>query len=166
MKNKLLLSLMTLLLLAGCAPKNQGQDPISPSQDSEPETEIIKYSISFYDDEGTIIKTEEIEAGQTPSFDYTKPSDDDYDYTFVGWSLTLGGEVADISAATDDASYYLVVSSTNRHYSIQFLDSDTTKEKIRKTASSQAYDEFEERYFYCRSTSVYVDRYDRRYCNL
>jgi uncharacterized repeat protein (TIGR02543 family) len=78
----------------------------------------ILYDITFVDYDGSVINTEKYEYGQTPSQpDPTRQQDEQYTYTFAGWSPA-------IATVTTDATYTATYNSTVRSYTITFIDGD------------------------------------------
>ncbi|MCF0108130.1 MAG: hypothetical protein HUJ59_03940 [Bacilli bacterium] len=108
-KSLLLLCLGTSLL-TGCVFNNNQEKP--------KET----FTITFKNYDKSILETQEVKAGEIPSCNIipTKPSDDEYDYTFRAWSPKL-------YAADRDQSYlatYTPVSTTATKYTITFKNYD------------------------------------------
>ena len=69
-----------------------------------------KYAVTWKDDEGKVISTDNVEYGQTPSKTWTKPNTAEWNYTFKGWSATQGGTVlSSLPAVTANATYFAVV---------------------------------------------------------
>ena len=72
------------------------------------------YTVTWKNYDGTYIGTSEVAAGETPAFSNTigtiknKPEDDDYTYSFSGWTPEL-------SAATGDATYTAVFNGEPKH---------------------------------------------------
>ncbi len=81
----------------------------------------IQYEILFLDDDNTTeLALVQVSHGEVPSYPNatpTKPSTDQYDYTFSGWSPAL-------MAAVDDAIYVAVYTQTVRQYTVTFVDFD------------------------------------------
>ncbi|MCI7337197.1 MAG: endonuclease [Bacteroidales bacterium] len=81
----------------------------------------IQYEILFLDDDNTTeLAVVQVNHGEVPSYPNatpTKPSTDQYDYTFSGWSPAL-------VAAVDDAIYVAVYTETVRKYTVTFVDFD------------------------------------------
>ncbi len=137
MKKKLLLLFPTFLglVLSGC-----GNDPSEPDKGKgEPDTEekekeeggeqdppiVNQYTITFNDEEGNLLDEKLWDEGTTPSYNYSKDDTEEWDYTFEGWSLTLGGEVITVPSVSEDATYYAVVSQTKQQYKITFYDENS-----------------------------------------
>ena len=82
------------------------------------------YTITFYDENGTQIKSDTLEYGAQPACDYTGPIDTaEWDYTFAGWSTSRGGNaLTSIPTVTGAANYYAVVSSVKQKYDVKFVD--------------------------------------------
>lgn len=78
----------------------------------------VLYDITFVDYDGSVINTEKYEYGQTPSQPApTRQQNEQYTYTFAGWSPA-------IATVTEDASYTATYNSTVRSYTITFIDGD------------------------------------------
>lgn len=91
---------------------------------TEPEPDVT-YTISWYDENGTVIKTTDVKEGATPAQSYSVTDTDEWDYTFEGWSTTKGGEALNtIPAASENASYYAVVSKVKQKYTVSFNTGD------------------------------------------
>ena len=69
----------------------------------------ITCDIFYYDDSGVLISSETVQAGEDAANEPTptKADDEEYSYTFIGWSDTLGGEV--ISDILQDVKTSIVV---------------------------------------------------------
>ncbi len=82
---------------------------------------VNKYLITFRNDDGTILKSEEVEYGVMPiaPTDPTKESTAQYEYTFAGWTPA----VAIVSQA---ATYTATYTSVLREYLVTFLNDDNT----------------------------------------
>ncbi len=82
---------------------------------------LKQYDILFVDDDQTTkLALVQVSHGEVPSYPNatpTKPSTDQYDYTFSGWSPAL-------VAAVDDAIYVAVYTQTVRQYTVTFVDFD------------------------------------------
>ncbi|MBQ7912224.1 MAG: InlB B-repeat-containing protein [Clostridia bacterium] len=92
-----------------------------------------KYTILFKNGD-VDVKSMEISEGATVSYNGiapTKASTEEYSYTFIGWSLTDGGEVVDISTITvdGDKTFYAVFSQSVREYTVTWnVNGETTTE--------------------------------------
>ena len=79
------------------------------------------YRVKWNNYNGTTIETDdEVLEGTTPTYDSatpTKPQDDEYTYTFSGWSPT-------VSAATQDITYTAQFTATKRKYAVTFKNGD------------------------------------------
>ena len=82
---------------------------------------VNKYLITFRDENGTELKSEEVEYGVMPiaPTDPTKESTAQYDYSFAGWTPV----VAIVSQA---ATYTATYTSALREYLVTFLNDDNT----------------------------------------
>ena len=80
-----------------------------------------KYLITFKDEDGTILKSEELEYGVTPVApeDPTKASTAEYTYAFNGWDK-------EIASVTEAAIYTATYAATKNSYTITFNDEDGT----------------------------------------
>ena len=87
-----------------------------------------QYTIAFFDENGTQLQSNSLEYGAQPSCNYNGPSDtSEWDYTFTGWSLTLGGvALSSIPTVIANANYYAAVSKTKQRYSVNFYDENGT----------------------------------------
>ena len=77
--------------------------------------------VVWYDDDGTVLRRDEVDAGDMPSYGATptKASTAQYDYTFAGWT-------PEIVEVTESASYTATYTETLRSYTITWLDADGT----------------------------------------
>ena len=75
--------------------------------------------VVWYDDDGTELRRDEVDAGDMPSYGLTptKASTAQYDYTFAGWT-------PEIVTVTESASYTATYTETLRSYTITWLDAD------------------------------------------
>ena len=81
------------------------------------EYNVNKYEIKFVDYDGTVLKTEEVAYGDTPTApaDPSREADAQYTYAFSGWDPA-------IVAVTGSATYTAQYSTTTNKYTIQFVD--------------------------------------------
>ncbi len=79
----------------------------------------IYFSIRFFDSDTTLLDSQYVQYGRTPSYSGTpmKASSAQYSYAFEGWHV-------EPTAATEDFDYYAVYSETLRSYTVRFLDFD------------------------------------------
>lgn len=136
MKKKILLPILLGMVLTACGGGSKKKDDPKPSPSGEPTQHSSpvaptsepasspavekSYVITFADEEGNILESKEWKEGTTPSFNYEKKDTDEWDYTFEGWSLTLGGEVITIPNVSGEATYYAVVQAVKQKYTITF----------------------------------------------
>ena len=80
-----------------------------------------KYLVEFVDDNGTVLKSEEVEYGTVPTApaNPTKAADKQYTYTFNGWDNT-------IVAVNGAAKYTATYTSTVNQYKVTFVNWDDT----------------------------------------
>lgn len=81
---------------------------------------VNEYQIDFVDEDGTVLQSEVLLYGETPSFKGTTPTkaaDAQYTYTFSDWDKT-------ISMVTGNATYKAVYSKVVNTYEIIFADED------------------------------------------
>ena len=77
-----------------------------------------KYTVTFLDEDGTTLSSQEWEYGTTPTCDEpTKPSTEQYTYTFAGWT-------PEVVAVTCNATYTATYTSELRKYTVTFFDED------------------------------------------
>lgn len=79
----------------------------------------VSYTITFVDEDGSVIESGSVEYGSMPTApkDPTKASTAQYNYTFAGWSPEL-------VKVTDDATYKATFTSALRNYTVTFVDED------------------------------------------
>ena len=76
------------------------------------------YTITWKNDDGSIIDQTEVPYGQMPTHSIpTKPDTEQYTYTFAGWS-------PEVVLVTGNATYTATYTSELRKYTITFLDED------------------------------------------
>lgn len=82
---------------------------------------IQKFTITFVDDNDTILSVQEVEYNTMPVLpdDPVKQGNAQYSYTFAGWSPT-------IVPATKDAIYKATYNRTTNQYTITFLNDDNS----------------------------------------
>ena len=81
-----------------------------------------KYTISFYNWDGTLLQQSDVEYGQMPEYDGEEPTKESnirYDYVFKGWNP----ELVEVKGK---ASYKATYSPTLRKYTISFYNWDGT----------------------------------------
>lgn len=84
------------------------------------EEERNVYQITWKNDDGSVLKTNTFAYGETPSFgdaNPTKPSTEEFDYTFANWSPA-------ILPVTGEATYTAVYTKQTRHYTITWKNYD------------------------------------------
>ena len=98
---------------------SESLNDITKSTDFYPEYSEVKrtYEVTFVDGEGNVLEKVEVEAGEKAEYNGatpTKPSDDDFDYTFSGWT-------SDISEVTGDMTVSPVFTQSVRKYDVTFF---------------------------------------------
>ena len=104
--------------------------------------ETQKYNVVFKNGD-VEIKSVEVNAGETVSYSGispSKPSTEQYSYTFSGWALSADGEVVDISTVTvdGDKTFYAVFSQSVRSYNVTWnVDGATESETVAYGATPE-----------------------------
>lgn len=83
---------------------------------------IPTYTITWKNDDGTELETDNVEHGVVPTYDGDTPTKEataQYTYTFNGWT-------PEIVAATEDATYTATYTATTNTYTITWTDWDGT----------------------------------------
>lgn len=82
----------------------------------------IYFSIRFFNADSTLLDSQSVQYGKTPSYDGTPTlaSTAQYSYAFAGWHV-------ETTAATEDFDYYAVYTETLNAYVVRFLDYDGTE---------------------------------------
>ena len=81
---------------------------------------VNKYTITFLDEDGTVLSAQQWNYGATPTCDEpTKPATAQYTYTFAGWT-------PEVTQVTGAATYTATYTATLRKYTVTFLDEDGT----------------------------------------
>ncbi len=83
---------------------------------------VNTYTVTFKDEDGTVLSTQTIEYGSIPTYEGKEPnkeSDTQFSYRFNGWDK-------EISPVTNDVVYTAVYSKLTNAYEITFLDSNGT----------------------------------------
>ena len=79
---------------------------------------IIYYTITFVNEDGTVLQTSQVAEGEMPVYTGetpTKATTVEYTYTFIGWTPEL-------VRVTTDATYTATYTATKRKYQIHFLN--------------------------------------------
>jgi uncharacterized repeat protein (TIGR02543 family) len=91
---------------------------------------VNEYTITFVNEDGTVLQSGKVAYGDTPVFTGTTPdkkADAQYTYTFSGWTP----EIADV---TGDETYTATYSSSVNEYTITFVNEDGTVLQSGKVA--------------------------------
>ena len=85
------------------------------------DSSVNSYTITWKQDDGTLIGTTTVEYGKTPTHaDPTKEPDEQYTYTFAGWD-------SKIIPVTGEATYTATYTATLRSYTITWKQDDGTE---------------------------------------
>lgn len=83
--------------------------------------EQTKYTVTWYDENGDKLSEQSLKVGSVAAYTYDKQDTLEWDYTFEGWSVTLGGTVLQtLPKVSADASYYAVVNKVKQRYTVIF----------------------------------------------
>ncbi len=89
---------------------------------------VRKYTITFVDKDGTVLKKAEVAYGETPTCDDPyKAADAQYTYSFAGWDQS-------IKAVTGNATYTATYSQKINTYKITFINEDGTVLETQEVA--------------------------------
>ena len=97
--------------------------------------DVQTYTVLFMNGE-TQLKSVEVAEGAAISYNGvipSKPSTEEYAYSFSGWSLTDGGDVVDLSTIAVDGNktFYAVFTQTTRGYTVTWnVSGETTTETL------------------------------------
>ena len=93
--------------------------------------EIRRYKVKWFDEDGTTRLEVDwnVYCGTMPTYDSetpTKAADDQYTYTFAGWTdgTNTYGLNDELPAVSGDVSYWAVFESTVNKYTVKFVDED------------------------------------------
>lgn len=127
MKKRLLFIVPGLLglFLSSCS----NSSPSKPSGGGGGEPQVEQFTITFKDEVGTVLESKKWDKDSIPSYTYNKIDTAEWDYTVEGWSLSQDGEVITIPAATEDATYWAIVSKVKKSYKITFYNENNTEIK-------------------------------------
>lgn len=116
-KTLYLLFLLLAVFMTFTACKGNDDETHEPSTNPEK----TKYTITWVDENGNTLSSEQVEEGSTPKYSYTKSDTDEWDYTFIGWSASTDGDVLnEIPRATQNSTYYAKVSAVKQQYTVTF----------------------------------------------
>lgn len=99
---------------------SQSNETSSESSSSSSSVQTVQYTITFKDELDNVLESKKWDEGAIPSYNYVKNDDQEWDYTVQGWSTSLNGEVIQIPAVSQDATYWAVVSKVKQRYTITF----------------------------------------------
>ena len=87
---------------------------------------VNKYTVTWANEDGTVLDTDEVEYGTVPSYAGTKPTkvaDETYTYEFADWNK-------EVVAVTGDVTYKATYTPTYINYTVKFVvDGETVSEK-------------------------------------
>ncbi len=96
---------------------------------------VNKYTVTWANENGDVIKTEEVEYGTKPVYSGetpTKAADAQYSYTFAGWTPAID----DTTTVTGDVTYTATFTSATNTYTITWVNEDGT---VLETDADVAY---------------------------
>lgn len=108
---------------------------------------VQKYNITFIDQNGDVIKTEQVAEGKIPTCDYRVVDTEHIHLVFEGWSLKEDGEIiATLPEVAEDATYYAVVKYSFKNKVIDFTGCSTALDIAKLTAKSlkDIFDEYKQ----------------------
>ncbi|MBO5356166.1 MAG: InlB B-repeat-containing protein [Clostridia bacterium] len=124
MKKFFLISLVLLIAIFCVACGGNSNDTnTDANKDTGTDTTVTpkKYVITWMDESGNKLTSNEIIDGETPNYNYEKKDTAEWDYTVEGWSNSVGGDVlSSIPSATENATYYAVVTKVKQKYTVTF----------------------------------------------
>lgn len=124
MKKFFLISLVLLIAIFCVACGGNSNDTnTDANKDTSTDTTVTpkKYVITWMDENGNKLTSNEIIDGETPNYNYEKKDTAEWDYTVEGWSNSVGGDVlSSIPSATENATYYAVVTKVKQKYTVTF----------------------------------------------
>jgi uncharacterized repeat protein (TIGR02543 family) len=89
-----------------------------------------KYTVTWKNSDGTVIKTNQVEYGIVPTYEGdtpTKAGDAQYSYAFAGWkAIAEDGSQSDVVAVTGDATYTATYTLSVNTYSVKWVNEDGT----------------------------------------
>lgn len=115
----LLLVLSLTFVLAACNKKNNEDN--TGNNENINDAETVTYTVTWVDENGNTLSSESVKEGATPSYTYNVQDTEEWNYTFNGWSASLGGEkLSTIPVATANVTYYALVSAEKQVYTVSF----------------------------------------------
>lgn len=106
----------TMAIATGCQFLGSNGDSSSDSSSSQTAT----YTVTFADEDGTVLETVTVEEGETPAFTGTAPTKEstvEKVFTFAGWDKT-------VAPATENVTYTATYSESARKYTVTWLNYD------------------------------------------
>lgn len=130
MMKKLLLILLVVLLVGGGVTvavvtiSHNNDDPVTttaPNTTTTPGTTMPPVTVTFKDENGTLLDAKTVDAGAPVSFSYDPTDTVEWDYTFEGWATSPDGTpLSALPPATEAVTYYAIVSAEKQQYTVTF----------------------------------------------
>lgn len=131
------LMLLSILVLCACGEEETSSGALTNKDSStivNTSSEVIsssmkiQYKITWNDENGNLLGETLVNEGEIPTYTYNVNDTQEWDYTFVGWSTSLGGEaINELPSAINDTTYYAVISKVKQKYTLEFITNGGTE---------------------------------------
>ena len=108
------LMLLSILVLCACGEEETSSGALTNKDSStivNTSSEVIsssmktQYKITWNDENGNLLGETLVNEGEIPTYTYNVNDTQEWDYTFVGWSTSLGGEaINELPSAINDTT--------------------------------------------------------------